>query len=98
MINNNSNQEFLTHMIKFRLFVYLVIVAIVLSGCSGMKTLTIQTQEPAQVTLPKDIKKLLIVDNAVSQPSDIGHIEKRLGKSTSVKASSGFSVLLKSIS
>lgn len=73
-------------MIKFRLFVYLAIVAIVLSGCSGMKTLTIQTQEPAQVTLPKDIKKLLIVDNAVSQPSDIGHIEKRLGKSTSVKA------------
>ncbi|HKM45727.1 MAG TPA: DUF6340 family protein [Dysgonamonadaceae bacterium] len=71
---------------KFKLFVYIVIGAIVLNSCSGMKTLTIQTQEAAQVTLPKDVRKLLIVDNAVSQTSDVGHTEKRLGRSTSEKA------------
>lgn len=70
---------------KLRLFVYIVIGAIVLTACSGIKTLTIQTHEAAQVTLPKDIRKLLIVDNAVSQSSDVGHTEKRLGRSTSDK-------------
>ena len=71
---------------KLRLFVYIFIGAIVLTSCSGMKTLTIQTHEAAQVTLPKDIRKLLIVDNAVSQSSDVGHTEKRMGRSTSNKA------------
>lgn len=71
---------------KFRQSVYIVIVAIVLSACSGIKTLTIQTHEAAQVTLPKDIRKLLIVDNAVSQSSDVGHTVRRLGRSISERA------------
>ncbi|HTN67836.1 MAG TPA: DUF6340 family protein [Dysgonamonadaceae bacterium] len=52
-----------------------------------MKTLTIQTQEPAQITLPSDVRKLLVVDNAVSQPQDIGHTKKGLGRSPSGKVS-----------
>ena len=70
---------------KILLFVYIAIGAFVLTACEGMKTLTIQTHEPAQVTLPKDVRRLLIVDNAVSQPSDVGHTKKRLGRSTSEK-------------
>lgn len=64
-----------------KLFILLAISAFVLSGCVGMKTMTIQTHEPAQVTLPKDVKKILIVDNAVSQPYDVGHSKKSLGRS-----------------
>ncbi len=71
---------------KIRLFVYIVIGAFVLTACEGMKTLTIQTHEPAQVTLPKDVRKLLIVDNAISQPSDVGHTKRKLGRSTAEKA------------
>ena len=67
---------------NFKYFVYLFLGSLVLTGCAGMKTLTIQTQEPAQVTLPKDARKLLIVNNIVSQPQDIGHLKQSLGRKT----------------
>lgn len=66
---------------NFKVFLYILIGAIVFTGCAGIKTLKVQTQEPAQLTLPKDIRKLLIVNNTVSQPQDIGHSKKRLGRS-----------------
>ena len=43
-----------------------------LTSCAGIQTLTIQTQEPAQVTLPSKVEKLLVVDNTANQPFDIG--------------------------
>lgn len=67
---------------NIKLFLYLLIGAILFTGCAGIKTLTIQTQEPAQVILPSNINKLLIVDNTVGQPYDIGHSKKKLGRST----------------
>ena len=63
---------------NIKLFLYLLIGAFLITSCAGIKTLTIQTQEPAQVTLPSNINKLLIVDNAVGQPSDIGHTKKKM--------------------
>ena len=65
----------------FSKLVYLFFGTLLLTACAGIKTLTIQTQEPAQVTLPKDTRKLLIVDNAVPQPQDVGHTKKSLGRS-----------------
>ena len=63
----------------FKFFILILsISSFALTGCSGLKTMTIQTHEPAQVTLPKDVKKILIVDNAVSQPYDVGHSKKSL--------------------
>ncbi|MDD2476702.1 MAG: DUF6340 family protein [Dysgonamonadaceae bacterium] len=72
---------------NFRLFLYILFGIFALTGCAGMKTLTIQTQEPAQVTLPKNVGSLLIVDNIVGQPDDMGHTKKRLGRSTYDKVS-----------
>ncbi|NLC50249.1 MAG: hypothetical protein GX762_07775 [Bacteroidales bacterium] len=66
---------------NIKLFLYLLIGATLVTGCAGIKTLTIQTQEPAQVTLPTNVGKLLIVDNVVGQPYDIGHSKKKLGRS-----------------
>lgn len=66
---------------NLKLFVYLLMGSSFLISCAGIKTLTIQTQEPAQVTLPINIGKLLIVNNVVNQPYDIGHSKKTLGKS-----------------
>lgn len=70
-----------------KLFLYLLIGTFFLTGCAGIKTITIQTQEPAQVTLPTSVGKLLIVDNVANQPSDIGHLKKRLSRSEAEKVS-----------
>lgn len=72
---------------NLKLFLHLLIGTFLLTGCAGIKTLTIQTQEPAQVVLPKSVGKLLIVDNVVGQPYDIGHSKKRLGRSIEEKVS-----------
>ena len=72
---------------NIKLLLYLLIGAFLMAGCSGIKTLTIQTKEPAQVKLPTNIEKLLIVNNTATQPHDIGHIKKRLGRSQGEKVS-----------
>lgn len=70
-----------------KLLIYLLIGTFFLSSCAGIKTLTIQTQERAQITLPAHVGKLLIVNNVVSQPSDIGHLKKLQGKTSSTNVS-----------
>ena len=72
---------------NLKFFIYILIGTFFLAGCAGMKTLTIQTQEPAQVTLPKQVSKLLIVNNVASQPSDIGHTKKRMGRKSTEQVS-----------
>ena len=72
---------------NLKFFIHILIGAFLLAGCAGMKTLTIQTQEPAQVTLPKQVGKLLIVNNAAGQPSDIGHTKKRMGRKSAEQVS-----------
>lgn len=48
-------------------------------NCAGIRHFGIETHEPAQVTLPTPIRTLLVVNNVVQQPDDIGHEEKLLG-------------------
>ncbi|MDR1743227.1 MAG: DUF6340 family protein [Dysgonamonadaceae bacterium] len=59
----------------------LLFLSVVLNACGGIKYLTIETQEPAKVTLPNNIRSVLIVNNTTPQPDHIGHALKRLGKS-----------------
>lgn len=54
---------------------------ILLAGCSGIKYLTVETREPAQVTLPSHVLSVAIVNNVVSQPDDIGHTIQHIGHS-----------------
>ena len=72
---------------NINLYLYVFIAALLMVGCSGIKTITIQTQEPAQIKLPETIEKLLVVDNSATQPSDIGHLKRRLGRSQAEKVS-----------
>ncbi len=51
-----------------------------MSSCTGLKYITVETQEPAQLTLPENIRSLLIVNNVVQQPDEMGHRKKPLGK------------------
>lgn len=75
-----------------KIFPFLSIVYLlgVLGGCSGIKFVTVETREPAQVTLPENVHSLVVVNNVVQQPDDVGHNNKAIGHSQSerVKASS----------
>lgn len=61
-----------------------------LGSCAGIRYMNIETREAAQITLPANVKSVLIVNNVVQQPDDVGHNIKKLGKRTSdrTKASS----------
>ena len=56
-----------------------------LGSCSGIKYLTVETREPAQVTLPSEVLSIAIVNNVVEQPENIGHTIQKIGHSTSDK-------------
>jgi len=51
-----------------------------MSSCAGIRYMTIETEEPAQLTLPANVRSLLIVNNVVQQPDEVGHKKKPLGK------------------
>lgn len=48
------------------------LLSLLLASCSSVHYFTIETLEPAEVTFPKDVKTVLIVNNAVPQPEDMG--------------------------
>lgn len=51
------------------------------SGCAGIKYLSVETHEPAQVTLPSNVQRIVVANNVVQQPDDVGHNYKPLGTS-----------------
>jgi tetratricopeptide (TPR) repeat protein len=61
-------------------FAILFFLLLFFSSCAGIQYLSIETREPAQVTLPAEVNSVLVVNNVVKQPDDIGHNIKRLGK------------------
>lgn len=64
-----------------KIYAYIVLLLLPLMGsCAGIRYMTIETREPAQVTLPAGVRKVLIVSNVAQQPNDIGHNIKRIGK------------------
>lgn len=56
-----------------------------LGSCTSTETLVINTEKPAQIRLPNHIKKIMIVDNSIPQPKDIGHIDYIRGKQSDLK-------------
>jgi hypothetical protein len=71
-------------------FISIVFLLVTAGGCSGIKFLTVETCEPAQVVLPADVHSLVVVNNVVQQPDGVGHNNRAIGRSQSerVKASS----------
>lgn len=55
-------------------------VIILLTGCSSIKELYIETHNPAEITYPEHISRILIVNNTVAQPPDVGYELFILGK------------------
>lgn len=67
--------------------IFMCVLGMLISSCAGIKYLTIQTQEPAKITLPESVRSVLVVDNVAKQPDNIGHDIKKLGKKTEDRTS-----------
>ena len=52
---------------------YIFLLILFTNGCAGIRYMTVETQEPARLTLPENIRSLLIVNNVVQQPDEVGH-------------------------
>lgn len=51
----------------------LLLSVVLLSACSSVKELYIETYNPAEITYPADVHRILVVNNALPQPSDVGY-------------------------
>ena len=51
----------------------LSISTILFSACTSTKTLVINVEKPAELTLPNNVHNIVIVNNSVLQPEDNGH-------------------------
>ena len=56
-----------------------LLIAWLLSACSTIEYIGIETYNPAEVTFPKSIKNVLVVNNALPQPDNLGYIYKLYG-------------------
>jgi tetratricopeptide (TPR) repeat protein len=75
------NEKYINRMKRITPFLIVLLVGLLLSSCAGIKYLTVETREPAQVALPSDVLSVIVVNNVVEQPDDIGHDSKLLGRS-----------------
>jgi len=55
-------------------------LVILLTGCKSIKELYIETYNPAEITYPDNISRILIVNNTIPQPPDVGYELFILGK------------------
>lgn len=54
-------------------------LSLVLTACGGMNYVGIETCNPGEITFPKEVKKVLMVNNAVAQPEKEGYTYTLLG-------------------
>lgn len=72
---------------KLSLLFMISAMGLLLSSCAGIKYLTVETREPAQVTLPANVRSIIVVNNTVEQPKDVGHSVQRVGRSETSRTS-----------
>lgn len=53
--------------------IFYAIAFLFLVGCSTVKYIDIETYNPAEITFPKNVHRILMVNNALPQPSDSGY-------------------------
>lgn len=58
---------------------FLLAATCVLSACSTVEYIGIETYNPAEITFPKSVGTVLIVNNAVPQPANAGYIHTLFG-------------------
>jgi hypothetical protein len=58
---------------KITPFLFLIIIALLLSNCVGIRNITVDTREPGHIAWSPGVSSVAIVNNVVQQPDDIGH-------------------------
>lgn len=58
---------------------FYLLMAGLLTACGSVNYIGIQTYNPAEVTFPKDVRRILVVNNALPQPDDVGYQYKLFG-------------------
>lgn len=58
-----------------------MLLGAVCSACSSMRQFNVETYNPADITYPRGVETVLMVNNAVAQPSDVGYTYMLHGKS-----------------
>lgn len=74
--------------------IFFFILSVFLSSCSTIRFIDIDIQKPAQVTLGSGIKNIVIVNNAVNQPDDVGHWMKAPKETESITISTDSSIIM----
>ena len=59
--------------------IFLVIGTLLLTACGGINYIGIETCNPGEVTFPNDVKKIMMVNNALPQSDDSGYAYTVLG-------------------
>ena len=59
--------------------IFLVIGTLLLTACGGINYIGIETCNPGEVTFPNDVKKIMMVNNALPQSDDSGYAYTLLG-------------------
>ena len=59
--------------------IYLGGLSLLLTACGGINYVGIETCNPGEVTFPQDVRKVLMVNNAIAQPEKSGYTYSLLG-------------------
>lgn len=57
-----------------------IVLSALLAACSSTHYISIETYKPAEVTFPENVGKIVIANNAVTQPAEFGHVKKMYGR------------------
>ena len=73
--------------------IYLGGLSLLLTACGGINYVGIETCNPGEVTFPQDVRKVLMVNNAIAQPEKSGYTYSLLGvvQDTALRGCSPFS-------
>lgn len=55
-------------------------LSLLLTACGGLNYIGIETYNPGEVTFPEDVRKVLMVNNAMAQPEKSGYTYSLLGE------------------
>ena len=60
---------------KYFFIVYSGFFSLIFISCASVQPVIIEVRKPAQVALPPEIAKVIVVDNSVVQPGDVGVVQ-----------------------
>lgn len=67
---------------KRKTFIGIIVLSALLTACSSTRYISVETYNPADITFPGNVKKVVIVNNTAVQPAEFGYQKKLYGRTT----------------